>query len=162
MIVFDLRCTSDHVFEAWFRSSEAFETQRAGGLVACPVCNDTNVAKAVMAPAVAPKGNQARLPATTDKTPSDGANMLATLPEEARAALGQAMAKLAEAQAQAIAKSQWVGKRFTEEARAMHYGEREQAPIHGTASLADAKAMVDEGLAVAPLLIPVAPPDQIN
>lgn len=158
MIVFDLQCGHGHVFEAWFRSSEAFEAQRADGLVACPVCGGTDVAKAVMAPAVGAKGNQA----PPVPRPAADTRTLAALPGRARAALGEAMAKLARAQADAIAQSRWVGDRFADEARAMHYGEREHAAIHGTASLTEAKAMAEEGLPVAPLLIPVAPPDQVN
>lgn len=53
MIVFDLKCTGAHVFEAWFGSSAAYETQRGAGLVACPMCGDTDITKAVMAPNVA-------------------------------------------------------------------------------------------------------------
>jgi len=59
MIVFDLKCGQGHVFEAWFGSSAAWEGQRAAGLVACPMCGSAEVEKAVMAPNVGAKGNQA-------------------------------------------------------------------------------------------------------
>ena len=55
MIVFDLRCPAGHVFEGWFASSAAWEDQVAAGQVACAICGDTRIEKAVMAPAVAPK-----------------------------------------------------------------------------------------------------------
>ena len=58
MIVFDLRCGHGHVFEAWFGSSAAYEEQRAGGMIACPMCGSAEIGKAVMAPNVAAKGNR--------------------------------------------------------------------------------------------------------
>ena len=139
MIVFDLRCASDHVFEAWFGSSDSYEDQRARGLVSCPVCGSTKVAKALMAP---------RLSTTTGERS----------PAEVKAMLGA----LASAQAKALESSRWVGDRFAAEARAMHEGERTHEPIHGRASLADAKALADDGVPVAPLPLPVVPPDQAN
>lgn len=65
-------------------------------------------------------------------------------------------------QADALKDSQWVGGAFPERARAIYYGEAEPATIHGTASPQEVRAMAEEGLAVAPLLVPVAPPDQTN
>lgn len=142
MIVFDLKCGGGHVFEAWFGSSAAFDEQVAAGQVRCPICGDARVAKALMAPAIAAKGNR-----------------LDALPP---AKVKQAMRQLAAAQAKALETSQWVGTAFAEQARAMHGGERDHAPIHGQASLAEAKALVDEGVQVAPLPFPVVPPDAIN
>jgi len=66
------------------------------------------------------------------------------------------------AQAEALKRSTWVGEDFPEQARAMHYGEEEQAPIHGQASLEDARDLIEEGIAVAPVLFPVIPPDKAN
>jgi hypothetical protein len=143
VIVFDLRCESAHVFEAWFGSSAAYEEQRAGGLLMCPFCGSADVGKAVMAPAVAAKGNRA----TTEPGP---------------AAMKAALAAVAAAQAKALETSQWVGVRFAEKARAMHEGAEPHAPIHGQATRDEAKALVDDGVPVAPLLVPVVPPDTVN
>jgi hypothetical protein len=74
----------------------------------------------------------------------------------------QAFAALAAAQAKALANSTWVGDKFAEETRKMHYGERDEALIHGQATLAEAKALLEEGVPVAPLPFPVAPPDKLN
>ena len=136
--------TSSETFPAgsWVGSTSAFEDQRERRLIACPVCGDSDVAKAVMAPNVAAKGN-ARPPA---------------LPAEAKAAL----AKLAAMQAKVLEGSEWVGPRFSERARAMHAGEAPTAPIHGQATLAEAKALADDGVAVAPLPLPVVPPQARN
>jgi hypothetical protein len=80
------------------------------------------------------------------------------LPPEAAAMLRT----LAEMQAAALSKSRWVGGRFAEESRAMHYGEREGEAIHGEATLDEARALLEEGIEVAPLLFPVVPADKAN
>jgi hypothetical protein len=131
------------VFEAWFGSSAAYEEQRASGLVACPMCGDETIEKAVMAPNVADKGNQA--PAAPPP-----------------AAVKAAMAALAQAQAKALEGSRYVGVAFTAKARAMHLGEEPHAPIHGQATLDDARALIEEGVPVAPLPLPVVPPEASN
>lgn len=146
MIVFDLRCATGHVFEAWFGSSADYESQREQALVACPLCGDTAIDKAVMAPNVAAKGNRrADAPSAAGKPD----------PRQVMAALAQAQAKMLEG-------SKWVGVAFADKARAMHLGEEAHAPIHGQASVEEAKALIEEGVPVAPLPLPVVPPEQRN
>ena len=142
MIVFDLRCAQAHVFEAWFGSSAAYDVQRAGGLVACPLCGNGEIEKAVMAPNVAAKGNRGT-----------------SVPPEAMKA---AMAALAAAQTKALENSTWVGTAFADKARSMHLGESPVTPIHGQATADEAKALIDEGVPVAPLPLPVVPPETCN
>lgn len=142
MIVFDLRCGGGHVFESWFASSAAYEEQRAGALIACPMCADTSVEKAVMAPNVAAKGNSG--PAFT---PAD---------------VKSALQALAAAQCRALEGSRWVGKGFASAARAMHLGEKTHEVIHGQATVAEAKALVDDGVPIVPLPLPIVPPEQAN
>ncbi len=145
MIVFDLRCGAGHVFEAWFGSSSDYEAQRGKALIACPICGDTGIDKAVMAPNVAAKGNQrAAAPAAGEPDPK------------------QLMAALAQAQAKMLEGSKWVGVAFADKARAMHLGEEAHMPIHGQASVEEAKALIEEGVSVAPLPLPVVPPEQRN
>ena len=139
MIVFDLKCAHGHVFEAWFGSSAAFETQVAAAQVRCPVCDDAAVTKAAMAPNVPAKGNRATI-------------------ADAKAAIRA----LAAAQAKALQSSSWVGADFANRARAMHDGEEKHAPIHGQATLAEARALVSDGVPVAPLPLPVVPPKALN
>ena len=153
MIVFDLTCADGHRFEGWFASSDDFARQQASGLVACPQCGSLEVAKAPMAPAVPAKGNTRAAP-SADKHPVASGK----LPPE----VAKAMRALAEAQAKALQDSTWVGDRFAEQSRAMHYGERDKTAIHGQATRADAEALLDEGIAVAPLPFPVSPPDELN
>lgn len=137
MIVFDLRCAGQgHVFEGWFGSSEDYESQRARGLVSCPICGAAEIEKAPMAPRVGAKGNQAPDPAQVKK----------------------ALAEMATLQKKMLESSDDVGDRFPDEARAIHLGEAEARAIHGRASRAEAKDLIDEGIPVAPLPFPVPEP----
>jgi hypothetical protein len=150
MIVFDLSCAEGHRFEGWFASSDAFASQQSRGLVRCPDCGSSSVEKAPMAPAVPVKGN-----ARPERPASTVANRIP--PEVAKA-----MEALAKAQSEALKNSTWVGKDFAEQSRAMHYGERDHATIHGQATRDEAKALAEEGVPIAPLPFPVAPPDKLN
>ena len=156
MIVFDLACEDGHRFEGWFKSSAAFADQRDNGLLACPHCGSAEVRKAPMAPAVAAKGNARR--AEVPAEPASGQTQGGALPP----ALKEAMAKLAKLQAETIKDSTYVGDRFAEETRAMHYGEKDAGLIHGKADAKEARELLEEGIAVAPLLIPFTPPDEVN
>ena len=152
MIIFDLKCASGgHVFEARFGSSEDWESQRARGLVSCPVCGAADVDKAVMAPNVAPKGN--RTPAAT-RAPE----LFSGDPERVKAMLAAAAA----IQRKMLENSESVGARFADEARAIHLGEAEARAIHGRATRAEAESLIDEGVPVAPLPFPVAEPGEEN
>lgn len=155
MIVFDLKCGRSHVFEAWFGSSSAYEEQRAAGLVTCPICGDKDVLKAVMAPNIAAKGNRRTeiVPASRAVAPSETVS-----PKAMKAAI----AALAAAQAKVLEKSEWVGTAFADKALAMHLGDAPTAPIHGQATIEQAKALIEEGVPVAPLPLPVIPPEACN
>ena len=143
MIIFDLRCRPDgHVFEAWFGSTADYEAQQARGLVACPICGVAEIEKAPMAPRVGAKGNQA--------------------PESAPDATKAMLAEMARMQKKLLEKSDFVGERFPDEARAIHLGEAEARSIHGRASRADAEGLIDEGIPVSPLLFPVPEPGEEN
>ena len=133
MIVFDLHCLdSGETFEAWFRSGADYEDQTAAGLVQCPFCDSSRVAKAPMAPRVPRKSS------------------------------GGALAKIAAMQAEALKDSRWVGDRFAETARAMHSGEIAPEQVHGQATLAEARSLAEDGVPVAPLPLPVVPPGEVN
>lgn len=154
MIVFDLACDHAHCFEGWFRSSADFADQQARGLLTCPLCDSASVGKAPMAPAVSAKGNRAMA------TPADPERPVAT--GRMPLAVAEAFKALAAAQVKALAKSEWVGDRFAAEVRSMHYGEVAEKQVHGRATTNDAVALLEEGIRVAPLLVPVAPPDEVN
>lgn len=150
MIVFDLACDNAHVFEGWFASSEEFARQQAHDLLTCPVCDSAAVAKAPMAPAVPAKGNRA------------GPAAMAATNKAMPAEVAEALKALAVAQAKALKSSEWVGDRFAAEVRSMHYGDIAEKQVHGHATKDEASALMEEGIAVAALLVPVLPPDQLN
>jgi hypothetical protein len=140
VIVFDLICEGQgHVFEAWFGSSADYDSQKARGLVICPLC-DAPAGKAPMAPRVGTKGNAAPSAAEMKKM----------------------MGRLAEMQKQALANSEHVGDRFPAEARAMHLGETEARAIHGRATPDEAQSLAEEGVPVSPLPFPVPEPGSEN
>jgi hypothetical protein len=161
MIVFDLNCAQGHRFEGWFGSSSDFDKQQEGGLVACPECGSQEVGKAPMAPAVPRKANQVSAARAIQKSEGNEERqpvMQGTLPPEVAVAL----AKLAKAQEKALQGSKWVGEKFADHSRAMHYGERDMEAIHGQASLEEAASLIEEGITIAPLPFPIAPPDELN
>ncbi|MDB5669537.1 MAG: hypothetical protein JWO25_496 [Alphaproteobacteria bacterium] len=150
MIIFDLKCPSGHVFEAWFGSSDEFDDQQARGLVSCPLCGSSQVAKAPMAPAV---------PAKANSRPAAGASELATAdPERIKAMLATAAA----VQKTMLENSEAVGDRFADEARAIHLGEAAARSIHGRATREQAESLVEDGIPVAPLPFPVVEPGEEN
>ena len=156
MIVFDLECQSGgHRFEGWFGSSDEFARQYQAGLVHCPECGSSAVSKAPMAARVSRKGNQL---ATVSQAPQQQVVTGGALPPKA-AKLLQAMAQM---QAEALKQSRWVGDKFAEQSRAIHYGEREAEVIHGQATPDQAIELIEEGIALVPLPFPVAPPDELN
>lgn len=138
MIVFDIACSSGHRFEGWFGNGDAFEDQRGRGLVACPICGDTAVERALSVPRIAGK--------RSNDIPSPR----------------QMMAAIAAVQAASLKDSTWVGKDFAGKARGMAEGAIPQATIHGEATPAEAKALREDGVAVMPLLCPVAKPSEVN
>ena len=138
MIVFDLHCSaSGDKFEAWFRSNADFERQREQGLVQCPVCQSSQVTKAPMAPRVPRKG-------------------------DAGGGKSVAIARLASLQAEMLRDSKWVGDEFAETARAMHLGEIDTKRVHGEATVEQARSLSEDGVPIAPLPLPVVPPNQVN
>ena len=158
MIRYTLRCERDHGFESWFQSSSAYDSQVRRKLVTCPVCNSTKVEKAIMAPRiVSKKGRDNAVPATptpvapAETTASESTPLLMAQERELRA-------KLKELRDHIVKNADNVGERFPNEARKMHYGDIEHRPIYGEASPDEARALIEEGVEVAPL--PVLPDDR--
>ena len=162
MIVFDLACApAGHVFEIWFGSSWDYEDQKARGLVSCPYCGVTNVDKAVMAPNVGAKGNQ-RSAMSGSPITAPPASVAAAAGVPSPEQFKELIAKVAEIQNKMLEGSDYVGGKFADEARSMHFGEQESRPIHGETSKDEAKALIEEGVAVAPLPLPVRRPGRDN
>ena len=158
MIRYALRCERDHAFESWFQDSSAFDAQLKRKLVNCPVCNSVRVEKAIMAPRIASKKGRevapaAPAPAPTPAPAEPGSTPLMMAHER------ELRKKLKELREHLTKNADYVGQRFPEEARKMHYGEIEHRPIYGEASPDEARALIEEGVEVSPLPIP---PDDRN
>lgn len=137
MIKYQLQCDKDHDFAGWFQSSDAFDSQVKRNLVDCPTCGSTDVRKALMAPSVSTSKKK------TDITTATRAEMVKAMREVRRKVEDNA---------------EYVGPRFAEEARRIHYKETEEKGIYGEASISEAKELADEGIDFLPL--PVLPEDQ--
>ncbi|MFC6622025.1 DUF1178 family protein [Novosphingobium panipatense] len=165
MIVYDLECrAAQHRFEGWFKSSGDYARQQKQGFVACPHCGSTNVAKAVQAPRLARKGNQ--LPERAGVSAAKAAPSPPLAKPTARDALPpqavELLQTLATMQAEALKSSRYVGDKFVDEARAMHYGEQDAEAIHGQATAADARELLEEGVGLVPLPFPIVTPEKAN
>lgn len=140
MINYSLNCSNDHRFDSWFQSADAYDKLRMSGMVACAVCGDTNVDKAIMAPSVQPARNTAS-DAGTKPTPERPLSAPANPAEEALAKLRRHVEQT----------SDYVGDRFASEARAMHEGVSPERAIYGEARPDEARALIEDGVPVAPL-----------
>jgi len=140
MIRYSLHCDKRHEFEAWFKSSADFEKQAKRKLVTCPQCGSTNVSKAIMAPNIA-TGRSKSGEVTVANTEAAGM-------AEKRRELFALMRRL---RAEVEKNAEYVGPRFAEEARKMHYEEVEKRGIYGEATLDEARELKEEGIEFYPL-----------
>lgn len=139
MIHYDLICDQGHPFDGWFASSAAYDAQAAKGLVTCTVCGSTKVEKQLMTPGIPVKSNRK----------ADAPQTMATGPADPR--LAMIMQMLREMRRQVEANAEYVGDRFAEEARRIHYEESEKRGIYGEATADEARALIEEGIEVHPL-----------
>jgi len=167
MILYTLNCAKGHGFESWFQNSAAFDKQKKRGLVTCPVCGSPKVEKAIMAPRLARADVDAPLPEPPQAPPpappalQPAANIV---PAPGKAAVAmtspqerELRQKLKELRDHVTRNAAYVGPRFPEQARKMHYGEIEHSSIYGEASPEEAKALHEEGIEFHPL--PILPDD---
>ncbi len=139
MIRFSLSCDKDHAFDGWFRNGDDFDAQKKRGLVSCPVCQSVKVEKALMAPSVS--------------TGRKRETMALAMGEEQRKALAKLKAMAEEARRNA----DYVGDKFAEEARKIHFGEVEPRGIYGEATAEEASGLLEDGVDFVPL--PTFPDD---
>lgn len=147
MIHYQLRCSADHEFDGWFASSDSFDKQARRGLLECPVCGDTQVARALMAPAVPKKGRPARnavqAPAPEKPAaPPAQAVIPDRMPDHVRALLQRMRAEVEK-------NCDYVGPGFADEARRIHKGESEARGIYGETTPEEAEALAEDGIEVA-------------
>jgi hypothetical protein len=137
MVVYNLLCKKKHTFEGWFPSFEDFQKQAENKLISCPTCGTTKVEKMPHACAVHVKKEQAPVPAKTK--PQAPAPAVPPTADEFKEMLIRVHHYVKE-------NFEDVGPRFAEEAKQIHKGEAEERPIHGTATVSEAKEMADEGV----------------
>lgn len=140
MILYRLRCADDHEFEGWFRNAAAFEDQRDGGDLSCPVCGSDSVDKALMAPRIAKSAEPRQKPPAPAENAGKQA-MTADVPQ-----MAAMKAKLRSLRRAIEANCEYVGPRFAEEARRIHNGESEAQGIYGETSPDEADRLKDEGI----------------
>lgn len=136
MIHYALKCSDDHRFESWFQSAQAFDKLKAAGMVACAVCGSSAVDRDIMAPRVSqgsakPEARAKPAPLSAPASPAEQA--------------------LAELKAHIEKTSDYVGREFAREARAMHEGDVPLRSIHGEARPEEARKLVEDGISIAPL-----------
>jgi hypothetical protein len=136
MIVFNLKCRKDHVFEAWFRDSASYDAQAEAGDLACPTCGSREIEKALMAPRLGRSGKSGH--------PGGGEPNQKAVMETQQA--GEAMKALRGLREKIERTCDYVGPSFAEEARKIHYGETDPRNIYGETSSEDAEALKEEGV----------------
>ncbi len=146
MIKFSLRCDEGHEFEAWFRDSASFEGQRASKEVTCPVCRSAHVEKALMAPGLGAVsvGKDRKKESNQVFQPSDDKAQVKSLIQKLRRHVEE--------------NADYVGDKFAEEARRIHFNEAESRGIYGEATAEEAFSLNEEGIEILPL--PILPEDQ--
>lgn len=187
MIIFDLICAHNHIFEGWFSSSKDYETQKEKKLLLCPSCGSEDIKKSIMAPNIGLKTNQKKISPQQSLQQSAPQSMTQAAPHIAshteaqpiaadskpdpsdapitnqnKAAIEEAAKALAKVQEEALKDSIWVGTKFSQEARSMHYGEADKRQIHGHATQKEAHELQEEGIEIAALPLPYIPPDLKN
>ena len=171
MIKYALRCEQGHEFESWFKNSAGYDSQSKRGLIACPGCGSAKVEKAIMAPRLAraesigaEPGPVAQVPSTPAPSalpvpmpfaPPGKATTVAIMSPQER----ELRKKLKELRDHLTKNADYVGQRFPEQARKIHYGEIEHRSIYGEASPEEAKELHEEGITFHPL--PILP-DEFN
>lgn len=155
MIRYRLTCSNGHSFDSWFASSSAFDKLSAAGQVVCVHCGATDVRKSLMAPQV--RTDAATPPETALR---EMASPHTSQPETSLTDTTPTETALAKLRAEVEAKSEHVGARFAEEARAIHLGDAPERQIHGEANPQDARALIEDGVPILPL--PFAPRSKVN
>lgn len=125
MILYELRCAADHRFEAWFKDGAAYEAQAATGDISCPICGDAHIGKAPMAPRIARSRSA---------------------DERARQLQAEMIRQLGELRQKVENSCDYVGERFADEARRIHYGETGARGIYGEATAEETQELKDEGI----------------
>lgn len=163
MIRYRLQCKDGHEFEAWFRSSSDYDKQVKRHDVTCPDCGSAKVSKTLMAPKISTSSRartraieaaEAQAETAKQATPPPTAPAPApVVSEEARQVemRRQFLALMRHVRSEVEKKAEYVGDRFADEARKIHYEETEPRGIYGETTLEEARKLDEEGIDVLPL-----------
>lgn len=162
MIRYALKCDHGHSFESWFQSADAFDALASRGMVSCAVCGCSDVRKALMTPGVSVRDLPQVAPPKPPAPARDSVEKMAPSQQGAASAPSTQQIEhvLRALRAHVEKHSTYVGGRFAAEARAMHLGEKDEQPIHGEASPEEARALLEDGIEIAPL--PFVPREKAN
>jgi hypothetical protein len=142
MILYALACINGHRFESWFRNGAAYDTQIERGLIACPTCQSANVAKTIMAPALVSR--ESAVIAVPSESSAPDAPLLDPQQVAARSFLRAVRNRV-------LSEGEDVGAKFSDQARQMHDGDIPHRHIHGQATVEEARALIEDGVAILPL-----------
>ena len=160
MILFDIKCSEGHVFEAWFQNNDAYEKQAASDLIECPLCGCTKVSKSLMAPNIPAKGKSDDFsePLPVEDHPdhrvlvsahSKSTNEVSS--EDVKRAIEHMHNTMAKFRQQVEKSCEYVGKNFADEARKIHYGEGEKRGIYGETTVRETEELIEEGIEILPV-----------
>ena len=169
MIVFDLKCEENHVFEAWFQNSDTYETQAKNGQIECPYCGSSSISKSVMSPNISAKSNSSAKSKSEDMASreigskdmvsgdhliSASANVpdtMAASAEDVKRALDHMHTTMKKFRNHVKNECEYVGEKFADEARAIHEGTAENRGIYGEATLEETEELLNDGIEVLPV-----------
>ena len=135
MIIYQLRCSNNHEFEAWFRDSAAYDSQAEAGDVVCPHCSDKSISKAIMAPNISPTRSSSDTLRKQKKPDPRGKEITEDVLKSVESLRSHVEANCDD-----------VGTEFAEEARKIHYGEKKKRGIYGEATAKEASELNEEGI----------------
>jgi hypothetical protein len=153
MIRYALVCAKGHSFESWFQSSAAYDKQAKQKLVTCPLCGTAKVEKEIMSPRLSGSRRREEAPTPPTETTNETTPVAMVSPQER-----ELRKKLKELRQHLTQNADYVGQKFPEEARKMHYGEIDHRSIYGEASSEEARKLHEEGVEFHPL--PVLPDER--
>lgn len=159
MILFDIKCSDGHVFEAWFQNNNAFEDQLENHLVECPLCGCTDITKSLMAPNIS-AGERKPDAAPLNFDQHDHHKVMVTAhsksthevsADDVKRALEHMHNTMAKFRAQVKQTCDYVGSDFAEEARKIHHGESEERGIYGETTIRETEELIEEGIDILPV-----------
>ncbi|WP_170595587.1 DUF1178 family protein [Ruegeria arenilitoris] len=142
MIQYSLKCCNGHAFDSWFQSADAYDKLSKAGMVSCATCGSTQVEKAIMTPRVQSARSSAAMPRAENSDRPEAQR------QPTKAEIERVLNAL---RAKVEANSDYVGHEFAREARKIHLGEAPERAIYGEAKPEEAKALIEDGVPVAPL-----------